>query len=375
MQEIIYLILKSIFSSRIKEYANIYWAEDNPHLAFKYIQHQFQQGQWIIKGNLNKIFQQRDYLNLLEYLATKITDRKFLNLIKILLGQNFLNIKAQCHPITGVPQIQGTRLSYILLDLFYLNLDNLIHNLTKTVALGDSIRMNLQHTYQMITLDNSTHCVSKTDKNNQNLLVSYIRYGNVFICFLHYQAGYNHTMWVKNQVELYLEKAIRVTTKELNLKTINSSKQKLNFLGYQITFSNNIVIFNLSTSYIIKILFQYKFLRYTSKGKIRPTSQNKLLAKSDSTIICAYKYLWDYFKNYYSGIRKIKRLYYIRYYLLYSCAMTLAHKHKSTVKKILVRYKVELELNFDLNNSQVLLQSNRKIWHCSATFLNPFIKY
>nr|YP_010336182.1 putative reverse transcriptase/maturase [Chroodactylon ornatum]UNJ14588.1 putative reverse transcriptase/maturase [Chroodactylon ornatum] len=376
LQEMIYLILKSIFSSKIKANTNIYWPEDNPHLAFQYIEHQFKQGQWIIKGSLNKIFQQEDYVNLLEYLATTITDQKFLNLVRVVLRQNFLNIKAPCHPITEVILIPGTRLLYILLDLYYANLDNLIHGIAQTIILGNSIRNSLQdtHTYQIIQRGKSTSSTSRIG-NNQNLIVSYIRYGNVFICFLHYKATYDHILWVKNQVELYLTKSIRLPYKDFSLKMINSATQKLNFLGYQMTFINNTVVFNLSTSDIIQILFRYRFLRYTSKGKIRPTSQNKLLANSDSTIMHAYKYLWDYFTQYYSGIRKMKRLYYVRYYLVYSCAMTLAHKHRSTVKKMLVRYKEEFKLHFNLNPSQAFVLNNRQTWHCSVHFSNPFMKY
>lgn len=135
---------------------------------------------------------------------------------------------------------------------------------------------------------------------------------------------------------------------------------------------NQKVIFLIPFSHLVNLLIKHKFARYTNKQIIRPTSQNKLLSEQDFKIVKAYNYILCCINFYYSGISDNKSLVYIQHLLRFSCAMTLAHKHKSTLTKIFSLYGKNLKVKSEyISQHKYMLPK----WQVTNYFLDPFLKY
>nr|WOC91926.1 maturase K [Utricularia pubescens] len=91
-----------------------------------------------------------------------------------------------------------------------------------------------------------------------------------------------------------------------------------------------------------------------------PISKSSWTDLADSTIIDRFGCICRNLAHYYSGSSKKKSLYRIKYILQFSCARTLARKHKSTVRIFLKRFGSELLGDFFMSTEEVLFITGPK---------------
>nr|YP_009578030.1 maturase K [Gonocaryum lobbianum]QBK32647.1 maturase K [Gonocaryum lobbianum] len=118
-----------------------------------------------------------------------------------------------------------------------------------------------------------------------------------------------------------------------------------------------------------------------------PTSKPVWADLSDSAIIDRFGRICRNLSHYHSGSSKKKSLYRIKYILRFSCARTLARKHKSTVRAFLKRLGSELLEEFFTAEDQVLHLTfprasstsrglyRRRIWYLDIICINDLANY
>ena len=82
-------------------------------------------------------------------------------------------------------------------------------------------------------------------------------------------------------------------------------------------------------------------------GKGFPTSKKNWTILSDSRILKYFKNLLYSLRKYYSIIDSPKNWKKIEYILQHSCTMTIAHKHRTSLRKVLTFYGKKMRLNTD----------------------------
>nr|QWW92535.1 maturase K [Amphidium sp. 49156] len=138
----------------------------------------------------------------------------------------------------------------------------------------------------------------------------------------------------------------------INIKIL--SKNCFSFLGYLFSIqTKNIVIktkmlYNLKKNYIIKkelysITPILSLIQLLAKEKFcdilgHPISKLAWTTLTDDEIFNRFDQIWRNFFYYYSGCKNKKNLYQVQYILRFSCAKTLACKHKSTIRYVWKKY-------------------------------------
>ena len=127
---------------------------------------------------------------------------------------------------------------------------------------------------------------------------------------------------------------------------------------------------------IIKILSKCRFCTYTGY----PLSKSSWTTCTDKQIVERFKRMRNSLTYYYSGCVNNNTLLRIYHILRYSCAKTLACKHKTTVKLIWQNYGQQISVNTFYKNKQAqislcitlrnLYQS--KVWHLDLSQQNVF---
>lgn len=383
VQEVIGLLLEAIFAPLFTNDDLPSWSNYSPHVVLEKIEQNLPQSAWAIRTSFNPLQIDATKNQILSLLSQKIIDKKLLKLLDAVL-QSLIGInRYNLHSLNQTMDISESYLSYVLLDIYYQPWDAfIISNLAsiqlKTITRQSSDK-NKVYTITQVELGNLKKS-SSFQIANKNIIVYYIRYGHNCILLLNRKSTSQQALWIKNRIENFLYNNWKVEAKYFNLHGVNITKNSLVFLGYEISLQCNKAVFLLPMKHILNLLLDYKFILYNKNKGIRPTSQNKLLIKSDSDIVQHYNFILWNLRLYYSGISDSKQLGYIQYLLKFSCAMTLAHKHKSTVSKIFSLYGQDLTVKSFFSSKKVIQLQNYKDvslfkWQNTQYFFDPFIRY
>ena len=172
------------------------------------------------------------------------------------------------------------------------------------------------------------------------------------------------------EVNLFVSLKLKQIIYPIKINTINLWTDKVNFLGYEIYFLQNKKIrktnfkleFDVPLNLIFKIMEKKGYIKNFVKGH-RSISKTNYTTLNDIVIIKHFMQVQVGLINYYSGCNDITKLELINYLLRLSCAMTLTHKHRSNIKKIFTKNKI---------NTNFLSQ---KIWKNKLNFIDPFNIY
>nr|WGO00051.1 maturase K [Archidium alternifolium] len=182
----------------------------------------------------------------------------------------------------------------------------------------------------------------------------------------------------------------------INIKKL--SKNSFSFLGYlfSIQIKDFIVktkmLHNLKKSYIIKkelysitpISFLIQLLAKEKFCDIlgHPISKLAWTTLADDEIFNRFDQIWRNFFYYYSGCKKKKNLYQVQYILRFSCAKTLACKHKSTIRYVWKKYDSNFFAKSFFFKKQELISlkffklypSIKKFWYLDIVQINSLAK-
>jgi len=212
--------------------------------------------------------------------------------------------------------------------------------------------------------------------------IEYIRYLDNWII------GISGTKVLARQLQLEVTHFLKVKLKQtitfINMKLTDLRAGKANFLGYEIYLPRNRKIssyMDLSSSIIGPIRLRLRFdipirvilKRMEKRGYIkklvngyRSISKANYTTVKDIRIVKQFTQVWKRLANYYSGSTNFTKLQYIHYLLHLSCAMTLSHRHRLTVRKIFAKhgktltvYYGKIKTNFPYRKEWSI---NKKIW-------------
>ena len=202
---------------------------------------------------------------------------------------------------------------------------------------------------------------------------------------------------IKTEIGEFLKVKLKQTLHSVKTKVTDIRSGKVKFLGYEIYLpqernispytaagtrttrrTNSMLRFDIPTDSILKKMEERGYIRKLVKGYF-PTSMKSSTTVQDIVIVEHFQKVWRGIENYYSGCTNLKKLQYIHYLLQMSCAMTLAHRHRSSSKKMFAKFGKNLTISEGNKTVSFPVRKNwslkRRKWLNKRKFIDPFQIY
>lgn len=422
VQEVIRMILQAIYEPNFDNRSFGFRKGMEVHNALEYVERQFRWVDWIIKVERKNAYLTIEYKKLCEILSQRIEDVRFLNLIRKSFKRELYPYSSFRYSKLGVPQ--RSIVLPILVNIYFNELDKRVSQIQKEVYGEKSSKCHQKDKrleYRILKQSKLISTAKKSSKqhnqfvrelkyliqqrnnlpklSNRGIQIHYTRYANDWIIGI--KGPYRLAKEVKEEVNSFLRDQLNQELNIVQTKIINIRAGKVCFLGYDIFLPRNLKLvkykkingkqpihkstlmlrFQIPIDQITKRLYENGYITYTN-NKIRPISKKSYTPLEDAVIVNHFRMVWLGIFNFYSGCTNRSQLQYIHYLLHMSCAMTLAHRHRSSSKKIFKKHGKRLEILDNKNNNPKIIAafpyhiswkvSDRK-WLLGKSFQDPFI--
>lgn len=361
-------------------------AYNSVHSALLAIEYQWQCYTSIFEGRVPSFLHPEIVIRILR---NKMQDVSFIHLLRQLLHQNVITLDP---PNTFLRESYSNKLGLFLLNLYTVEVDKfflleiprfLKNNKScntfdrddisclKKINIWNPILLSTQTLSRQgsILLDTKIYTLKDqrlyTLYGTDAIMYKYIRNKNIW--FLNIQAKKEIINILEKRYLKFLQNRIGCIYQSKPVKSILVENSVL-FLGYIIQFKvkdlfvriyrdSSILrnVFKIKTIdvlnplfLIVRILATYRFCTYFGY----PISKSGWATWSDTTIIERFKRIRDSLIGYYSGSINQKDLSRIHHILHYSCAKTLACKHKTNLRKIWKKYGNNLSIQYKSHKSR-----------------------
>lgn len=351
--------------------------------SLKEIRYSWSGVMWIIEGDVTGCYNKIDHHILINILKLKINDERFIGLIWKLLRTGMEKSSTRSQAFVGVPQ-EGI-LSSLLANIYLNTLDNFVQKLITETTSVKLKQLNLKHEtiqgkiYRFRTLRENTQVrlikpskeklfqiiklkkiqkirLSKDSLEPFSKKVLFARYADDWIIGV--VGSRSLTVNIKDKIETFLTTDLKLTLSREKTKIICAFKGKIKYLSYYIkceepprnfvnpTFNKRILacqtrIF-VPMNFITERLANQNFC--TKLG--RAQRKKEWILYSDNIIVEKYNYILRGIRNYYALADNFATsMNRIQFIIKYSCAHTLANKHRTRISKQLLRLpKLRLDI-------------------------------
>lgn len=309
VQEVIRMILASIYESTFSRQSHGFRPGKSCHTALEQIQAHYTGLNWFVKGDINGCFDHIDQHILMDILRRKIRDEYFLGLVWKFMGAGYLKQWEDHKTYSGTAQ--GLGISQILANIYLNELDVFI----------DEYKKSFDESYRSIM---------------------YCRYADDFLVGI--IGNKEDAQKVKDDIKKFLQKQLKLELSEEKTQIIHAT-QKARFLGYDITTSRR-------TKGLIKLyvpkekwmgsLLDKKILWIqkdrNGEEKWMPVARSSFVNRRPAEIMATYNGEISGMYNYYALASNVSVLNKFFYVMAYSMYKTFACKYRCSMTKIKKQY-------------------------------------
>ena len=381
LQEAVRMILEAIYEPVFDSHSHGFRPGRSCHTALRQISSDFTGITWFIEGDIKGCFDNIDHEVLIEILGRKIKDSKFLNVIRQFLKAGYVENWEYNKTYSGTPQ--GGICSPILANIYLNELDRKFEEMKKQfdVPRGKDFKTPIyreldnerkKEAYWIAHTTDSRERMERLARYNELVKAlrkvpchlqnhkkfTFVRYADdwlVGVC-----GSKEDCITLKAEIAEFLSKELKLTLGDEKTKITHSS-EKVRFLGYDIAVRRSqevkghkmkngkwrksrslhlkVALTVPHTEKIERFLFAKGVVTKTKDGRLKPMHRPGLLNLSDSEIIEHYNAEMRGLLNYYNLAVDYHTLDYFCYLMEYSCLKTIANKHKTSVRKVIRKYK------------------------------------
>jgi group II intron reverse transcriptase/maturase len=359
VQEALRMLLEAYYEPRFCESSHGFRSGRGCHTALTRVRQKFDGKAWFIEGDIKGCFDNIDHEMLMDILSRNIQDGRLLHLIHMALEAGYMEDWVYHKTYSGTPQ--GGVLSPLLANIYLHELDVFIEEKLITRNTRGARRATTPE-YNRFTgllysarrsgdlerikeLEQERRQYPSQDTNDPNYRrLAYVRYADDFI--LGFAGSKSEAIAIKEAIGEFLNKQLRLEMSSSKTLITHARTQQAHFLGYAISvihadgkLSNKA---NTRTKVrsvngrvrlgIPKGLVREQVHRYQHKGKTQ--AERWLLEFSDAHIIVTFQLRYRGLAQYYKYAADRRRLSSLKNVMETSLVKTLAHKHKTTVRKI-----------------------------------------
>ena len=375
VQEVLRMILEAVYEPIFLPSSHGFRPNRSCHTALKDIKHGYPGVRWFVEGDIKGFFDHIDHGQLTALVYEKVKDAQIIQLLHKMLKAGYLENWKYNRTLSGTPQ--GGIISPLLANIYlheldkfmadmkadfdkpkdrtftpeYMHLAGRVHHISKLLKketdpsrIAVLRREQKEKRAQMMKLP----AKSQTDKR-----INYVRYADDFLVGV--VGSKEDCENIKAKIRAFLSERLKLELSD-EKTLITHSAEYARFLGYDVrvrrngqiknggrgysqrTLNNKVELNIPLTDKIEKYLFNRKAVMWAN-GALRPVHRGALVTMTDLEILMVYNAELRGICNYYGIASNFGKLGYFAYLMEYSCLMTLASKHKSSVRKMLKQYK------------------------------------
>lgn len=382
VQEVVRMILEAIYEGHFETTSHGFRPKRSCHTALLHIQKTFSGAKWFIEGDIKGFFDNIDHDVLVGILRERISDDRFIRLIRKFLKAGYVEDWTFHNTYSGMPQ--GGIVSPILANIYLDKLDKYVKEYIRHFDMGTKRRRGKESNDLANERKRTVRKLKKVkDGTEKAALVArlkaieqeraafpsgdemdgsyrrlkYIRYADDFI--LGVIGSKEDALRIKEDIKSFLSESLALELSEEKTLITHTGKSA-KFLGYEITVTRNNhqrrdvqgrlrrtygkrVRLNVSMATLRDKLLEYGAMEIklrNGKEIWKPKCRSGLIFNDDLEILDRYNRETVGFCNYYLIANNCVVLHNFRYIMEYSMYKTFAGKYRSTVRKINKKYRL-----------------------------------
>ena len=382
VQEVVRMILEAIYEGHFETTSHGFRPKRSCHTALLHIQKTFSGAKWFIEGDIKGFFDNIDHDVLVGILRERISDDRFIRLIRKFLKAGYVEDWTFHNTYSGMPQ--GGIVSPILANIYLDKLDKYVKEYIQHFDMGTKRRPGKESNDLANERKRTVRKLKKIkDGTEKAALVArlkaieqeraafpngdemdgsyrrlkYIRYADDFI--LGVIGSKEDALRIKEDIKSFLSESLALELSEEKTLITHTGKSA-KFLGYEITVTRNNhqrrdvqgrlrrtygkrVRLNVSMATLRDKLLEYGAMEIklrNGKEIWKPKCRSGLIFNDDLEILDRYNRETVGFCNYYLIANNCVVLHNFRYIMEYSMYKTFAGKYRSTVRKINKKYRL-----------------------------------
>lgn len=373
VQEVVRMILEAIYEGHFETTSHGFRPKRSCHTALLHIQKTFNGAKWFIEGDIKGFFDNIDHDVLVGILRERISDDRFIRLIRKFLKAGYVEDWTFHNTYSGMPQ--GGIVSPILANIYLDKLDKYVKEYIRHFDMGTKRRPGKESNDLANERKRTVRKLKKVkDGTEKAALVArlkaieqeraafpsgdemdgsyrrlkYIRYADDFI--LGVIGSKEDALRIKEDIKSFLSESLALELSEEKTLITHTGKSA-KFLGYEITVTRNNhqrrdvqgrlrrtygkrVRLNVSMATLRDKLLEYGAMEIklrNGKEIWKPKCRSGLIFNDDLEILDRYNRETVGFCNYYLIANNCVVLHNFRYIMEYSMYKTFAGKYRSTV--------------------------------------------
>ena len=381
VQEVVRMILEAIYEGHFETTSHGFRPKRSCHTALLHIQKTFSGAKWFIEGDIKGFFDNIDHDVLVGILRERISDDRFIRLIRKFLKAGYVEDWTFHNTYSGMPQ--GGIVSPILANIYLDKLDKYVKEYIRHFDMGTKRRPGKESNDLANERKRTVRKLKKIkDGTEKAALVArlkaieqeraafpsgdemdgsyrrlkYIRYADDFI--LGVIGSKEEAQRIKEDIKSFLSASLALELSEEKTLITHTGKSA-KFLGYEITVTRDNhqrrdvrgrlrrtygkrVRLNVSMATLRDKLLEYGAMEIklrNGKEVWKPKCRSGLIFNDDLEILDRYNRETVGFCNYYLIANNCVVLHNFRYIMEYSMYKTFAGKYRSTVRKINKKYR------------------------------------
>ena len=382
VQEVVRMILEAIYEGHFETTSHGFRPKRSCHTALLHIQKTFSGAKWFIEGDIKGFFDNIDHDVLVGILRERISDDRFIRLIRKFLKAGYVEDWTFHNTYSGTPQ--GGIVSPILANIYLDKLDkyvkeyiqhfdkgtkrrpgkesnNLANERKRTVRKLKKVKDGTEKAALVARLkaieQERAAFPSGDEMDGSYRRLKYIRYADDFI--LGVIGSKEDALRIKEDIKSFLSESLALELSEEKTLITHTGKSA-KFLGYEITVTRDNhqrrdvrgclrrtygkrVRLNVSMATLRDKLLEYGAMEIklrNGKEVWKPKCRSGLIFNDDLEILDRYNRETVGFCNYYLIANNCVVLHNFRYIMEYSMYKTFAGKYRSTVRKINKKYRL-----------------------------------
>lgn len=382
VQEVVRMILEAIYEGHFETTSHGFRPKRSCHTALLHIQKTFSGAKWFIEGDIKGFFDNIDHDVLVGILRERISDDRFIRLIRKFLKAGYVEDWTFHNTYSGMPQ--GGIVSPILANIYLDKLDKYVKEYIRHFDMGTKRRPGKESNDLANERKRTVRKLKKVkDGTEKAALVArlkaieqeraafpsgdemdgsyrrlkYIRYADDFI--LGVIGSKEDVLRIKEDIKSFLSESLALELSEEKTLITHTGKSA-KFLGYEITVTRTNhqrrdvqgrlrrtygkrVRLNVSMATLRDKLLEYGAMEIklrNGKEIWKPKCRSGLIFNDDLEILDRYNRETVGFCNYYLIANNCVVLHNFRYIMEYSMYKTFAGKYRSTVRKINKKYRL-----------------------------------
>jgi group II intron reverse transcriptase/maturase len=360
--EVVRLLLEAYYEPQFSDRSHGFRPRRGCHTALREVANTWTGTTWFVEGDVSDCFGSFDHERMVEILAEKIHDNRFLRLMRNMLKAGYLEDWRWNATLSGVPQ--GGVVSPVMSNIYLHKLDSFV----ETVLIPEYTRgrVRKQDTDYARVRAASNRARKRGDRDTARELRKQLRsmpsgdprdpgYRRLHYCryaddtLLGFAGPKAEAEEIKARLAAFLRDDLKLELSPGKTLITHARTQAARFLGYEITVLHNdrkvtrgIRRANGTVSLRVPAaVIKAKSAPYLARGK--PARRPQLRNEDDHTIVSVYGAEYRGIVQYYLLAGNVARLYRLHWVMETSLLKTLADKHRSSVSKMARKHKAVID--------------------------------